>query len=192
MRCSLGHHRLLTRFLIVSAAPFSLLVAGGCGSDGADDGAALDAAAQLIEGDLAGQIALGPLEATCANPTGVGLEPGDDFTCSATGAGDQVLWFTATVDDDGDGVQVRSKNVILAQQVDMIEAAASQQLALETGVPVEAGDLDCGDRTIVAVDGDTLLCEVRDPDDGTVYEAPVLLHDIDALVIDVSVGRAIR
>ena len=189
MRGSLGPDRLLTRILTGLGA-LVFVSAGGCGFGASGHDAFTAAAVELIEGELARQIALGPLAASCSQ--GGSLAAGDAFDCTATDDDERELRFAASVDPDGQGVRVRSINLILAGQLDAIEQAASQRITANTGIAVGAGDLDCGGVTVIATDGDVLDCTVRDPADGVRYQASVHLHDVDALIVDVTIGDRVR
>ena len=177
----------------IGGSVLACLQLAGCSlTPGGDDRQFVTAAEEVIEGDLAGQIGFGPLDADCGDLDGAELVAGDSFPCSGVDEAGRVIRFEATIEAGEGAVVVRSVNLILARQVEAIEAAAAQQVMGETGVAVSAEDVDCGSTSILAVDGDTLDCRVRDPSDGTYYEAPVALHSVESMVIDISIGDPIN
>lgn len=164
-----------------------VLAASACSrlGSGEDDQQYLDVGRDLIEGELADRIGLGPLEGSCQ---GRDLDPGDTFTCTAvTGATDPIR-FVATVSDDGETVDLTSTNLLLADQVDQVEEFAASLIREETGLAIGAADFDCGGTSLVLEAGDVLDCLVTDPGDGTVYHAPVTVNDLTTMSVTVSVG----
>lgn len=179
------------------ALAFSL-VAAGCGSStsfgdmfafgDSEDEPFLAAGEELIEGDLAARIGLGPLEATCF---GEDLEAGDSFECSAVGGSLPPILFTATIDEDEDEVFLTTLNLLLAEQINEVEAVATQLLETQTGQTIGVDNFDCGDSTVVIAVGEQLDCRVTVPPDSTVYEAPVTVDDLNDLSITVNVGSPV-
>jgi hypothetical protein len=184
---------------LVNAVATSLAVLGtglaatGCNASfslGADDDQGYRSAAEeLIEQDLAERIGLGPLEASC---TGDNLSPGDVFDCEATGPEQGPIRFEATVNDAGDGVDLHSTNILLADQVAEVEAFAASLIAAQTFTDIAADDFECADSTLVVASGDTVSCTLTDPADNTTYEAWVVVDDVEELSITVTVGDPIR
>jgi hypothetical protein len=151
------------------------------------------AAERLIEGELAATIGLGPLDASC---TGEDLGPGSVFSCRAepsiTAVGrPDTIEVEAVVSADGQTVDVRTLNVLLADQVEQVEATAAALAAQRTGLAVGPDDLNCADSAVVASVGDTVSCLLTDPADGSVYGADVTIDDLDSLTITVVVGDKI-
>ncbi len=186
----------ISRSLIALAA--LTLVASGCGSSSSfgdmfsfgasDDEPFLVAGEELIEGDLADRIGLGPLEATC---TGEDLEAGDTFDCSAVGGSLPPILFTGTIDGDADEVMLATLNLLLVEQVNEVEAVATRLLETQTGQTIGVENFDCGDSTVIITVGEQLDCRVTVPPDNTVYEAPVTIDDLDDLSITVNVGSPV-
>ncbi|MGB5759143.1 MAG: hypothetical protein WBM50_19685 [Acidimicrobiales bacterium] len=178
--------------VVVSCLLVPLLVGTGCsGSLDFGNGANnefTDAAEALIEGDLADQIGLGPLDATC---DGDDPAAGDTFECSATPDGQATIRFTATINAEGDTVGVASTNLLLADQVQQVEAFAAALIEEQTGTLIGAENFQCGETSIVVSDGEIIDCTVTDPADGTVYDAPVTVDDLAQLAITVSLGDPI-
>ncbi len=168
------------------------LLAGACSGSfsfgtSSDDGF-LNAGKELIEGELADQIGLGPLEATC---TGEDLEAGDTFSCTATPGGLSPIQFVGTINDEETGVNISSTNLMLAEQVEEVEAFAAALIEEQTSTPIGAENFECADTSLVITSGEVINCQVTDPADGTVYEAPVTIDDLADLSITVNVGDPI-
>lgn len=142
----------------------------------------------LIHDELVDQIGLGPLDASCG---GRGLGPGDTFACTAEAVNHPPIEFTATISDDGDRVDMTSTNLLLADQVEQVEAFAASLIADDIDLPIEAGDFECADNSLVVGAGETIDCLATRPTDGTIFQVFVTVEDLQTLSITVDVGEAI-
>ncbi|MEL6981492.1 MAG: hypothetical protein AAFO29_03615 [Actinomycetota bacterium] len=158
---------------------------GGLPFVGGDDSQYLDAGAALIEGDVAERIDLGPLDAVCR---GRSLEPGDAFACTAMSAGQPPIEFVGTISGDGEGVDLVTTNLLLADQVEQIEEFAASLIADDTNRPITADHLECANSSLVVAPGDTLDCLLTEPADGGVFAVAVTVVDLNDLSIAVAVG----
>jgi hypothetical protein len=149
----------------------------------------LAAGEELIEGELADQIGLGPLDATCS---GQDLTAGDTFQCAATPGQLTPIRFTGTVNPDADGVFITSSNLLLAEQVEEVEAFAAGLIESQTDQVIGADDFECSDTSVIISPGEVLDCFVTVPRTGTVYDAPVTVDNLDELSITVSVGDPVE
>ena len=118
-------------------------------------------AEDLIEGDLADQLDLGELDASCNDPADE--EPGTTFLCTASTDDDEVVQFEARIDDD-DQVFVVSKNALTAKDVAATTAIIRDQVLDVTGVEVAEDAIDCGDGTILLDASQQIACVITDPD----------------------------
>ena len=161
----------------------------GCGVSlpfvSADDRRYLQAGEELIEGELADQIGLGALVARCE---GRGLEAGDAFGCTGTPTGRRPIEFVATVSADGEGVDLTSTNLLLADQVEQIETFAASLIADDTGLPIGDEHFECADTSVVVGPGEVLDCLVTDPVADTIHTVAVTVDDLDSLSVTVDVG----
>jgi hypothetical protein len=178
------------RAAVVALAALVTVVATACGVDlpfGADDDDRryLTAGQELIEGELTDRIGLGPLEAACE---GRGLGPGETFACTATSPGRPPIEFVATISDDGEGVDLASTNLLLAEQVEQVEDFAASLIAEETTLPIDGDDFECADASIVVGPGEVIDCLVTDPIDQTIHAVSVTVDDLDTLSVTVDVG----
>ncbi len=173
------------------AAVVTILAAFGTGcADGLpftsdDDATYLDAGQALIEGEVATRIDLGPLDASCR---GRGLGAGDAFACTAMSANQPPIEFVATISDDGDGVDLVTTNLLLAEQVEQIEVFAASLIAEDTGRPITAESFECADSSLVVAPGGSLDCLLSEPAESTIYAVTVTVEDLDDLSIAVAVG----
>lgn len=154
-----------------------------------NDDAYLQAGEELIEGDLAQHIGLGPLEATCE---GRDLDPGDTFRCGAVPDRPSLIEFIATIDETGDKVDIASTNLLLADEVEQVEAFAASLIAQQTGRPFGPENFECADSSLVVRAGEVVDCLATDPGDGTVFHAPVTIDDLEELSVTVTVGDPIQ
>lgn len=169
-----------------------LIVMASCSVDvsvsfGGADAAA--AAVDLIEGELADQAGIGPLEAQCEEIDDP--EPGDSFTCTATTESGETIRFDAIMEED-DIVDVESVNLVTIDGLDTIEALAVQVLEENVGATLGRENFDCGDRGLVVEPGGTIMCLLTDPVSGNLYDATVTVEVLDPIEILVEVGDTPR
>jgi hypothetical protein len=179
----------LSRGSIVAVGLGLALFLSGCSGSfsfgTSSDDRYLNAGRDLIETELADQVGLGELDATCI---GTDLEAGDTFECTATAGGLEPIRFVGTVDADEEGVNLSSTNLLLADQVEQVEAFSASLIAEQTSVAIGPEHFECGDTSIIIENGGILDCRLTDPTDGTVYEAPVTMEDLDTMSVLVNVG----
>ena len=179
----------MKRVVIIGAC---VLLAVGCSVDvsvsfGGADAAA--AAVDLIEGDIAGQAGMGPLDAECTEIDDP--EPGDTFACSATNGDGETIRFDAVMEED-DIVDVESVNLVTTDGLAVIETLAVQTLEDSVGATLGSENFDCGDRGLVVEPGETIACVLTDPSTGNLYDSIVTVEILDPLEIFVEVGSAPR
>ena len=109
------------------------------------------AAVDLIEGELAEQLGLQDVTATC--PSNLGdLEEGDTFTCTSTSGDGSTNEFLATIEPD-DRIFVTTTGEVDGDTfsrlaVDLIEGQSADLLGigtLEANCPADPGELEVGD-----------------------------------------------
>jgi len=141
----------------------------------------------LIEGDIADQAGIGPLEAACEEIDDP--EPGDTFTCTAATGNGETIRFNAVIEED-DTVDVESVYLVTSEGLTMIEGLAVQALEENVGQTLGIENFDCGDRGLVVEPGGTIACVLTDPVSGAPYEAEVTVQALDPIEIFVEVGGA--
>jgi hypothetical protein len=148
----------------------ALLALAACAGDPAETGV------EVIEGELAEQIGLGPLDATCDEPE----DPvaGEEFTCTATTEDDRTIDFVAVFEED-DTIFVYPTNVVTGDLMASVEVEAAERLGSEVGATIDPSDIDCADvNTILAPDG-TFTCTITDTTTGEVGDLRVTFGDFD-------------
>jgi len=143
------------------------------------------AAEERIESEeFVQQIGLGELTAECNDPGDV--EEGDTFLCTATTADDQTIKITTTIVDE-ESLNVRSTNIVVADAVGRLEAAAVDLLNRQQKISLPPGSIECGDTTVVLADDKTMPCVLNDTN-GDVYDAVVTIGDLTAGTFEIEVA----
>lgn len=143
-------------------------------------------AAELIEGELADLIGLGPITAMCDDAPS--NEVGTTWECDGTVA-DQVATFAATIDRE-DHVNVVTTNVILADQVPVLAASAMQELNTSVGGSLPDEAMDCGDQSIVLSQTNEIVCGL---DIGSgIYDTTITITDLNTGAFNVVVAETPR
>lgn len=158
------------RVAVAASALVALPALAACAGDPSETGV------EVIEGELAGQIGLGPLDATCAQPD----DPveGEEFTCNATTDDGRTIEFVAEFESD-DTIFVYPTNVVTGELMSSVEAEAAELLGPEVGATIDPSDVDCADvNTILDPDG-TFMCTLTDTSTGDVYDLRVTFGDFD-------------
>lgn len=143
-----------------------------------------DAAVDLIEGELSDDLGVA-MTGECDDVDDP--EVGVSFECTGTTDDGRVIEFVTLIDEE-DHISVDSVNVVNAGAVDRFAAAAADALSEQAGVALDASAVDCGDEAIVLDESMTLACSVTDPTDGAVYDASIIITDLDEGSFDVEVG----
>lgn len=125
-----------------------------------------DAAVELIEGELGDQVGMVFSSPSCTAPPDT--EVGTTFTCTARNEAGDTVTFDGVIDPD-DSIFVAPSNVILAEEMDLVEAEAAQVLGDDIGVAIDPSAVECPEETTVLED-DQLRCEITDVDTGDRYE----------------------
>ena len=142
-----------------------VLVAAGCSTTEADA-----AAVELIEGELADQVGLGPLTGECDEPTGTSTN--DEFGCTGTPETGEVITFTAVFESD-DEVFVYPTNLVVDSS--LFEAEAAQTLGPEFGIEIDPAQIECPEGTVVLDADGQMMCTITDAETGDVVPLVVTL-----------------
>ncbi len=160
------------------------LVLGGCSFEFNFGGDAASGAEDLIEGELADELGLTDMSATCDDP--VDESPGTAFTCTSTSEVGEIRW-TAVIGED-DVVNVDSVNLVTADDLAGIEVAAVDLIEAQAGRTLGYENFDCGDGPVAVGTDNTFDCELTDPDNGDIYDATIEITDFQAGSFQVEVA----
>ena len=152
------------KYSIVIAVAVGGLVLAACSASAADSGEV------VIQEELADEIGLGDLDATCNEPDG--LKEGETFTCTATTIEGETIEFLGTMTSD-DEFDIVTTNLMIASDIETIRAEGARLLSDEVGSTVAPEDIECADGSIVLDDVGDFLCSITDTGTGDVYDLTV-------------------
>lgn len=150
-------HRWTLPALIVGVAACSTTDAAASGVD-------------LIEGELADQIQLGPLTGECEEPSESG--EGEEFTCTGTTEDGAVINFTAVFEAD-DEVFIYPTNLVVDSS--LFEAEAATTLGPEFGIEIDPAQIECPEGVTVLDSEGQMFCTITDAQTGGVFPLTVTL-----------------
>jgi hypothetical protein len=133
-------------------------------------GSAAESSVVVIEEELADEIGLGDLEATCNEPEG--LSDGETFTCTATTADGDTIEFLGTMTSD-DEFEVVTTNLLTVSDIEIIRDEGARVLSEEVGADILPGDIDCGETSVVLDEVGDFVCVITDTSTGDVYDLTV-------------------
>ena len=133
-------------------------------------GSAAATGESVIEDQLADEIGLGELDATCNEPDG--LTEGETFTCTATTTDGEAIEFLGTMTSD-DSFDIVTTNLLVASDVMAIREEGARVLSDEVGAEILPEDIECADGSIVLDDVGDFRCTITDTATGDVYELTV-------------------
>jgi hypothetical protein len=132
-------------------------------------------AEDFIEDELAEQIGLGDLTASCSEPSSEDV--GTTFLCTADTEDGRTIEFNGLIEEDGP--QVRTTNLVLAEHLPAITSTILGDLEEQTGLELPEGALDCGTETLVVDSSNQVVCSVTDPI-GEVFDTVVTFHGLES------------
>lgn len=159
--------------LVMSILFVVAFVASGCSFSASVGGSPESAAQDVIEEELAGELALGEIEAECGEPPND--DEGSTFACTSETDRGLVRWEATIVDEDT--VNVQSLNVLVGSDVVALEGAAVVELEQVVGTTLGTENFDCGEPPLVLDSDDELVCALTDPANGDVYDTTVIITD---------------
>jgi len=143
-----------------------------------------EAATELIEGELADQIGLGTLVASC--PEVPEPEVGTEFACTAETVDGEVIEIAGVVDRE-DHIDLNTTNLIARAVLGEFESAGVGVLNDQQGLALDASAIDCGDTARVFGDDTTMVCTLTDPDTGDLFDATFTITNLDEGTFDLDV-----
>ena len=168
------------------ALTVALLTAASCSSGDTPEGVAKG----LIEGELASQLGLGEITATCEAPQN--KDAGTTFKCTSPTDLGEISWLGTMTDNDT--VSVDSINVLRADILPDLEAAIVAKLEENAqGATLGVENFDCGEKTVVLAADNSMICTLTDPvASSDVYDATVTITDMENLGFEVVVATEPR
>lgn len=169
------------------AAPLAAiaLAVAGCSIGDSPDGVAK----KLIEGDLAKQLGLGTITATCEKPPN--RDVGTTFTCTSPTRFGDITWKAEM--KDAKTVNVTSSNLITPDDLPKFEQAAVTVLENQVGQTLGVENFDCGKDPVVLKADNTFVCALTDPEEPTkVYDATITVTDLATGQFNVKVANTPR
>jgi hypothetical protein len=152
------------RSSILLAALAGAVSLAACGGSAAESGQV------VIEEQLADEIGLGDLDATCNEPEG--LSEGETFTCTATTTEGDTIEFLGTMTSD-DEFEIVTTNLLLASDVETIREEGARVLSAEVGSTIVPEDIECAEGSVVLDDVGDFRCTITDTATGDVYDLTV-------------------
>lgn len=144
-----------------------VVVAAGCSTTDP-----VGSAVELIEGDLADQIGLGPLVGECDEPADTAT--GEEFSCTGITEDGAVIEFTAEFESD-DELYVYPTNLVVDDRLFEEEAAAT--LGPEFGIEIDPAQIECPEGMTVLDENDQMQCTITDAQTGAVFPLTVSFGD---------------
>ena len=146
-------------------------VLAACGGDAAKSGET------LIETELADQLGLGDLSASCDQPAD--SEIGTEFRCSATTDDDRIVEFLGVFTGD-DEIYVSPTNLLTQNEIVTVREQSAAVLSPEVGVDIDPAWIECpsDDPLFLGGDVDEGIVEcIFDPQNGDRYPLTITLSD---------------
>ncbi len=167
------------------------LVLGACTSEPEVDTAAdpQTLSEQMIAGDLATALGLGPLVGICNDPGPVAV--GTTFACTATTETGDVVQVAGTVNSEG-RIELVTTNVVSATALPSFERDAAAALNNSVGSNFTAESVDCGAAAVVLGPEFVLPCALMMPSSGDVFDLTLTITDLDARRFSLVVADAPR
>ena len=133
-----------------------------------------NATEDLIEEEIASQIDLGELDATCTKPASE--DTGTRFLCTATTPEGQTIELQAEIDEDG--AYAETTNLVLASKLEEVEAVIVAELEQLSGLDLSDDALDCGSVSVIVSSQNQIECAVTDPT-GAVFDTTITFKGLD-------------
>lgn len=134
-------------------------------------------ATEMITGDLATNLGLGPLASTCAAPPVLAFDT--TFDCTATTEVGHIVHLRGSITPEGK-LAVTTTNVVSAAALPSFEREVAANLNDSIGSNFTAESVDCGESAIVLPADFTMGCALVMPSSGQVFDVTLTITDLDA------------
>ena len=142
-------------------------------------------AEQMIAGELATNIGLGPLTGVCSDPGPLAV--GSAFGCTATTEQGQVIQVAGAVNSEG-RLQLTTSNLVSAAALPSFERDAAAALNNSVGSNFTADAVDCGNTSLVLPADFVMGCALKQPASGEVFDLTLTITNLDARTFSLVVG----
>ncbi len=155
-----------------------LLLAGCSSSDpeATTDDLPRSLADEMIMGELATTIGLGPLTSTCNTPAVLAIDT--VFDCVATTEAGQSIQIHASFDPEGKLALVTT-NLVSAPALPSFEREVAAMLNDSVGSNFTAESVDCGSTAVVLPPDFTMGCALAMPASAEVFDVSLTISDLD-------------
>ena len=144
---------------------------------------------QMIAGDLATELGLGPLVGICNDPGRLAV--GTTFACTATTEAGDVVQVAGEVNGEG-RIELTTTNVVSSWALPSFERDAAAALNNSVGSNFTAESVDCGVASVVLDPDFVLPCALMMPSSGDVFDLTLTITDLDARRFSLLVADAPR
>lgn len=134
-------------------------------------------AEDMIAGDLATSVGLGPLTPSCNDPGP--LTVGVSFTCTATTDPGGVIQIQGSVNGEGH-LELMTTNLVSAAALPSFEREVAANLNTSVGSNFTAESVDCGGVAVVLPVDFVLDCALVMPASGEVFDVTLTITNLDA------------
>lgn len=146
-------------------------------------------AEDMIVGDLATSVGLGPLVPSCNDPGPLAV--GITFACTATTEPGVVIQIQGSVNAEGH-LALATTNLVSAAALPSFEREAAAALNNSVGSNFTAESVDCGATSIVLPADFVMDCALVMPASGEVFDVTLTITDLDQRRFSLVVGELPR
>jgi hypothetical protein len=167
------------RVSTIIIAVIGALVLAACSSsepEAGPDGEPPSLAAEMIEGELATSIGLGPLVPSCNDPAVLALD--SVFDCTATTETGDVIQLHGSVTPEGK-LALMTTNLVSASALPGFEREVAAMLNDSVGSNFTAESVDCGSTAVVLPPDFVMGCALVMPASGEVFDVTLTITDLD-------------
>ncbi|NND74798.1 MAG: hypothetical protein HKN44_07285 [Ilumatobacter sp.] len=154
---------------------FGLAAVVGVVLAGCSKNAGISAEKVIVE-ELQENIGLGTLDPECGQPEA--YVAGETFTCTAATEDGRVIEFFGEM-SDADTFNIVTSNLLTAEDVDAVRAAAAEALGPEVGATIDPAAIVCPYEIILLDETGDFTCEITDASSGDVYALVVSTGGIE-------------
>ncbi|MEL7157861.1 MAG: hypothetical protein AAFN30_14880 [Actinomycetota bacterium] len=142
-------------------------------------------AEEMIAGELATTVGLGPLTPACNDPGVYRFDTA--FACTATTGPGAVINVHGSVNPEGH-LNLATTNLVSAAAVPSFEREVAALLNNSVGSNFTADAVDCGPAAVVLTVDQTMTCALLMPASGQVFDVSLTITDLDGRIFALQVA----